>query len=56
MEVLASTEKRAAYAGGRLHCTGNGLIVNRPMPVLMLPPEHRGRIEPILRQLRAIRV
>lgn len=56
LEVLASEEKRAAWAEGRLLCTENGLIANRPMPVLMVPPEHRGRIEPILRQLRAIRV
>jgi hypothetical protein len=54
--VLANAEKRAAYAGGALHCTGNGLIANRPMQVLMLPPEQRERIGPILSQLRAIRV
>ena len=56
IEVLASEEKRTAYAGGALHCTGNGLIANRPMRVLMLPPEQRERIEPILSQLRAIRI
>jgi Fe-S-cluster containining protein len=54
--VLANEDKRRACAAGRLHCTGNGLIANRPMQVLMLPPEHRERIEPILSQLRAIRV
>ena len=54
--VLANEEKRRAYAEGSLHCTANGLIANRPMQVLMLPPEHRERIEPILSQLRAIRV
>jgi hypothetical protein len=56
LEVLASAEKRTACAGGALHCTGNGLIANRPMQVLMLPPEQRERIEPILSQLRAIRI
>lgn len=56
LEVLASAEKRTAYAEGRLHCTGNGLIANRPMQVLMLPPEQRERIEPILSKLRAIRI
>jgi hypothetical protein len=54
--VLASEEKRTAYAAGRLPCTGNGLIANRPMKVLMLPPEHRETVEPIMRQLRTIRV
>jgi hypothetical protein len=56
LEVLSSEEKRTAYAEGRLHCTGNGLIANRPMQVLMLPPEQRERIEPILSKLRAIRI
>jgi hypothetical protein len=56
LEVLSSAEKRTAYAEGSLHCTGNGLIANRPMQVLMLPPEQRERIEPILSKLRAIRI
>ncbi|MGE5256122.1 MAG: YkgJ family cysteine cluster protein [Hyphomicrobiales bacterium] len=56
LEVLASEEKRAAYAAGSLHCTGNGLIANRPMKVLMLPPEHREKIDPIMRKLRDIKV
>jgi len=55
LELLASEEKRASYAAGSLHCTGNGLIANRPMKVLMLPPEHREKIDPIMRKLRAIR-
>jgi hypothetical protein len=53
---MASEEKCAANAAGRLHCTGNGLIANRPMKVLMLPAEQRKTIEPILRKLRGIRV
>jgi hypothetical protein len=56
LEVLAREEMRTAYAGGTLHCTGNGLIANRPTKVLMLPPEQRKRIEPILNKLRAIRI
>jgi hypothetical protein len=31
------------------------LIVNHPMTVLMIPPEHRGKIAPLLSQLRAIK-
>jgi hypothetical protein len=56
LDVLADEEKRAAYASGKLHCSGNGLIANRQMNVMMVPPEHRPRIEPILQRLRAIRV
>ena len=54
--VLAIEAQRRVYAAGGLHCTGSGLIANRPMQVLMLPPAHRERIEPILSQLRAIRI
>ena len=56
LEVLASEERRASYAAGSLHCTGSGLIANRRMKALMLPPEHREKIDPILSKLKAIRV
>lgn len=56
LNVLADDARRAAYASGNLHCSGNGLIANQPMKVLMVPPDHRQRIEPILQRLRAIRV
>ena len=56
LKVLADEEKRNAYAVGRLHCSGNGLIANRPLKVLMAPPEQRETIEPIARKLRGIRV
>jgi hypothetical protein len=56
LKVLAQAENRAAYADGALHCSGNGLIANRPMRVLMVPPELRQRIDPILQRLRTIRV
>mgnify|MGYP001600227260 FL=1 len=56
LDVLADDETRAAYAAGSLRCSGNGLIANRPMSVMMVPPEHRHQIEPILQRLRAIRV
>jgi Fe-S-cluster containining protein len=56
LKVLGDEEKRKAYAVGVLHCTGNGLIVNRPLKVLMAPPERRETIEPILKKLRGIRV
>jgi hypothetical protein len=56
LSVLADNERRAAYAAGGLDCSGSGLIANRPMKVMMVPPEHRQRIDPILQRLRAIRV
>jgi hypothetical protein len=56
LAVMDSEENRAAYAAGRLHCTGHGLIANRPLKVLMSPPEQRETIGPIIRKLREIRV
>jgi hypothetical protein len=56
LAVMEDAQKRAAYAAGGLHCTGSGLIANRPLKVLMLPPQQRDTVEPIMRKLRAIRV
>jgi Fe-S-cluster containining protein len=56
LDVLSRDETCAAYAVGGLHCTGNGLIANAPLSVLMVPPEHRARLEPILQKLRGVRV
>ena len=31
-----------------------GLIPNRPIPVLMIPPEHRERMEPLIKSLKKV--
>ena len=54
MRFLASEENRAAYAEGRLGPPPDGLVANQPLFVLMIPPEHRERIQPILKQIRSI--
>jgi hypothetical protein len=56
LALMEGNEMRVIYASSSLHCSGNGLIANRPMRVLMMPPEYRQHIEPILQRLRAIRV
>lgn len=56
LAVLAERGRRQDYAAGRLHCSGNGLIANRPLTVLMVPPELRERLAPVLEALRAIRL
>jgi hypothetical protein len=55
LQFMASDDRRQAYANGDLKCEDNGLIVNWELKVLMIPPEHRDRIEPILQQLREIK-
>jgi len=55
LQFMASDDRRQAYESGELSCEDNGLIVNWELKVLMIPPEHREKIEPILQQLRGIR-
>jgi len=45
---LLAADNRQAYREGRLSCSATGLIGNRPLTVLMVPPEHRNRLQPIL--------
>lgn len=54
LRIMASSDNRRAYENGKLNCEANGLIVNWELKVLMIPPEHREKIEPILQQLRDI--
>jgi hypothetical protein len=54
--VMASEKNRQAYENNALKCATTGLIANQPLKVLMIPPEHRTKIEPILKSLREIRI
>ncbi|MEJ2473676.1 MAG: hypothetical protein P8Y74_07290 [Desulfobacterales bacterium] len=45
---LLSADNRQAYREDRLSCSATGLIGNHPLTVLMVPPEHRNRLQPIL--------
>ena len=55
LTVMAVNENRKAYAEGQLNCRA-GLIANQPLKVLMIPPEYRTRMEPILKPLQEIRI
>ena len=54
LQCMASEDNRRAYTNNNLNCEQKGLIVNWELKVLMIPPEHRARIEPLLQQLRGI--
>ncbi|MBT8369491.1 MAG: YkgJ family cysteine cluster protein, partial [Deltaproteobacteria bacterium] len=56
LQTMSSERHRAAYSCNALHCSSNRLIPNQPMKVLMIPPEYRQRIVPILEQLRQIKI
>ena len=50
--VLAIPAKRALWKTGNLLCRAEGLIPNRPIPVLMIPPEYREKAMPWVERLR----
>jgi len=54
LQFMASEDNRRAYKQGQTNCEDSGLIVNWELKVLMIPPEHREGMEPILQQLRKI--
>ena len=54
--TMADKKKREDYCNFALHCSGNRLIPNQPLKVMMIPPEHREKMEPILQQLRQISI
>lgn len=54
MLLLMGDEKnRRAYEEGRLQIPESGFVANRPVKALMVPPEHRDRIRPVLEALNA---
>jgi len=53
---MASKKKRRRYSSNNLPNLPANLIANRPIKVLMIPPEHRPKIEPILTALQNIRL
>ena len=56
LQAMSLEQNREAYGNSALHCSANKLIPNQPLEVLMIPPEHRERMEPILQELRQITV
>ncbi len=55
LQAMSDEKNRAAYRSGALHCSANKLIPNQPLEVLMIPPEHQTKMEPILQELREIK-
>ena len=50
--VLMQTEGRRAYEQSRLELSR--LLKNRPIPLLLVPPEHQQQVSPILTELQRI--
>jgi hypothetical protein len=56
LQAMSLEKNREAYCNSALHCSANKLIPNQSLEVLMIPPEHRTKMEPILQELRQVRV
>lgn len=53
LAVLSDPGKRAEYESATLICRAEGLIPNRPIPILMIPPEYRAKAMPLVGKLRS---
>lgn len=56
IQFLELDENRQKYADGQLGNAPAGLVANQPVFVLMIPPEHRERIQFVLKQIRSIQM
>jgi hypothetical protein len=54
LQFLESAENRENLSSGQIRNPPPGLIKNHPLKILMIPPEHREKAEPILDALRKI--
>ena len=53
---MESEENRKSYSMEVLKNSGEGLIKNTPMSILLIPPEHKQRIKPIINSLQTIKI
>lgn len=53
LSVLSVDALREAYLGGQDLGGSQGVLINRSFPVLMVPPEHRQSIGPLIQSLNA---
>jgi hypothetical protein len=56
LSMLSDGDSRDGYRSGRPDCRRHRLLDNQPMEVLMVPPEHRGRVRPLLDAIHGIQV
>jgi len=56
LPLILSTAGRKNYEDNCCDCPQFGIVSNRALTKLMVPPQHRSRIAPILAQLQSIRI
>jgi Fe-S-cluster containining protein len=52
LRFLADPQNRQAYLAGRIDCVPEGLLPNRSLPALMVPPEQREGLRPVIHELQ----
>ena len=52
LRFVADPRHRQAYLAADLESVPEGLLVNRPLPALMVPPEHRERLRPTIEAIQ----
>jgi Fe-S-cluster containining protein len=53
LRFLADSRNRQAYISGRIDGLPQGLLPNQPLPALMVPPEQRERLQPVIQAIQA---
>lgn len=56
LRFLESPDNRERYRTNRLDRPGRELVPNRPIKALLIPPEHRAEIAPLLQEIQNIKV
>jgi len=54
LQFFDNDENLMAYQSDKLVPEAVGLIPNIPIPILMIPPEHREQIRPLLESLKEV--
>jgi hypothetical protein len=53
---MASEQNRHQYRDGTLNGLYDGLIANSPIKIVLVSPEHREKVEPVLKSLQSVKV
>ena len=56
LPLMRSVAFSESYESGNCECSESHLVANRPLTVLMIPPEYKDRLAPVIGALQSIRL
>lgn len=56
LPLMQSDDFRESYEDGKCGCGVNQLMANQPLKILMIPPEYKNLLAPVLNALQSIRL